>query len=73
MKMTYIRITILAYFLNDTLNQQVLWGKEKYLLNNLYEKLRNKVLVLLKCKQKRICLFQGRIIGQIYSSTFLSI
>ena len=51
MKTTYIPITILAYFLNDNLNRQVLWGKEKYLLNNLYEKLRNKVLVLLKCKQ----------------------
>ena len=37
--MTYIGITILACFLTDTLNFQVLWGKEKYLLNNLYEKL----------------------------------
>ena len=41
--MTYICITILAYFLTDTLNGQVLWGKEKYLLDSLYEKLKNKV------------------------------
>ena len=39
--MTYIRITVLAYFLTDTLNWQVLWGKEKYLLSILYEKLKN--------------------------------
>ena len=37
--MTHIRITTLAYFFTDTLNWQVLWGKEKYLLNSLYEKL----------------------------------
>ena len=37
--MTYIRTGILAYFFTDTLNWwQVLWGKEKYLLNNLHEK-----------------------------------
>ena len=41
--MTYINITILAYFLTDILNWQVLWGKEKHLLNSLYEKLKNKV------------------------------
>ena len=35
MKMTDIHTTILANFLTDSLN------KEKYLLNNLYEKLRN--------------------------------
>ena len=38
--MTYVRITVIAYFLTDTLNWQVLRGKEKYLLNNLYEKLK---------------------------------
>ena len=38
-----MRIAILAYFLTDTLSWQVLWGKEKYLLNSLYEKLKNKV------------------------------
>ena len=43
MKMTYICITISAYFLTDTLNWQVLWGKEKYLLNSLHGKLKNKV------------------------------
>ena len=32
-----------AYFLTDTLNWQVLWGKEKYLLNSLHGKLKNKV------------------------------
>ena len=42
MKMTYIRTTILAYFLTDAQNWQVLWVKEKYLLNSLYEKLKNK-------------------------------
>ena len=42
-KMWYILITILVYFLTDTLNWEVLWGKEKYLLNSLYEKLINKV------------------------------
>ena len=40
--MRYMRITFLAYFLTDTLNCQVLWGKEKYLLNSLHEKLKNK-------------------------------
>ena len=34
-----------ACFLTDTLNWQVLWNKEKYLLNSLFEKLKNKVLV----------------------------
>ena len=43
MKMTYIRVTILAYFLTDTLNWQVLEGKEKYLLDSLYEELKIKV------------------------------
>ena len=43
MKMTHICITILVYFLTETVNWQVLWGKEKYLLNSLYEKLRNKI------------------------------
>ena len=38
--MTYIRVTILAYFLTDTLNWQVLQSKEKYLLNGLYEELK---------------------------------
>ena len=42
MKMTYKCITLLANFLTDTLNWQVLWGKEKYLLDSLYEKLKNK-------------------------------
>ena len=37
--MTYTRITI-AYVLTDTLNWK---DKEKYLLNSLYEKLKNKV------------------------------
>ena len=41
--MTYISITNFAYFLFDTLNCQVLCGKKKYLLNNLYDKLKNKV------------------------------
>ena len=43
MKMTYIRITLLAYFLTDTLNWHVLCDKEKYLSNSLYGKLNNMV------------------------------
>ena len=43
MKMKYIRITILVYFLTDTLSWQELWGKEKYSKNGFYEKLKNKV------------------------------
>ena len=39
----YIHITILAHFLTNTLNKQVFWGKEKYLLNSLYAKLKNKL------------------------------
>ena len=41
--MKYIRTITLAYFLTDALNLQVLWGKDKYLLNSLYEKIKNKV------------------------------
>ena len=44
--MTYIRRTILVYFLTDILNWQVVWGKEKYLLNILYEKLKNNVSLI---------------------------
>ena len=43
MKMTYIPILILAYFLTYTLHSQMLRGKEKYLLNSLYGRLKNKV------------------------------
>ena len=43
MKMMYICIIILAYFLGDTLNWQRLWGKDKYLLNSLYHKMESKV------------------------------
>ena len=50
MKMAYIRLPILGYFLNDTLNWQMVWGKENYLLNSLHEKLKNKVSL----KQMRI-------------------
>ena len=39
--MANIHITIIAYCLTDTLNW--LWGKKKYLLNRMYEKLKNKV------------------------------
>ena len=41
--MTYPCITTLTYFLTNTLNCQVLLGREKYLLNGLYETLKNKV------------------------------
>ena len=43
MKIKCIRISILVYFLTDSLNGEVLWGREKYLLDSLYEKLQNKV------------------------------
>ena len=43
MKMTYISITIVADFDTDTLNWWTFWGKEKYLLDILYEKLKNKI------------------------------
>ena len=46
--MSYTRL--IAYFLTDTLNWQVLGGKEKYLLNNFHENLENKIS-LNKCKQ----------------------
>ena len=39
-----MRTTISAYFLADTLNWQALCGNGKYLLNSLYEKLKNKFL-----------------------------
>ena len=45
MRMTYIHIIILAYFLTDNLNWQVLWGKEKYLLNSFYENLKIKTFI----------------------------
>ena len=35
MKIMDIHITILAYFLTDTLDLQVVWGKEKYLKNKV--------------------------------------
>ena len=38
MKMTYIPITVLAYFLTDTLNWQVLWS-----IKYFYGKLKNDV------------------------------
>ena len=38
----YTTVVKKAYFPSNTLNWQVLWGKEKHLLNSLYEKLKNK-------------------------------
>ena len=35
--------TIIAYVLTGTQNWQVFWGKKKYLLNSLYEKLKNMI------------------------------
>ena len=43
MKMMYTHITIIACFLSDTWKWKVLRGKEKYLLNSLYKKLKKKV------------------------------
>ena len=41
--MKYMYIPVLSYFLTGTLNCQVLRVKEKYLLNSLYTKLKNKL------------------------------
>ena len=41
--MIYVSITIVAHFFTDRQNWQVLSGQKKYLLNSLYEKLKNKV------------------------------
>ena len=72
MNVTYIRITILDYFLTATLNWQVLLGKEKYLLNSLHEKLKNKVS-LKKNVHSKECLFHGKTNKcQICSSKFLN-
>ena len=61
-------MTILTYFLNDTLNWQVLWGKEKHLLNSLYEKMKNKLNV-----NSKECFFEFQTNkGQIYNSNFLN-
>ena len=43
MKWCDVHTQILAYFLTDILNWQLLWSKENYLFNSLYEKLKNKV------------------------------
>ena len=45
MTMTNVRKSIIAYFLTEALKWQVLWDKEKYLLNSLYEKLKNVSLI----------------------------
>ena len=42
MKIKYMHIPVLAYFLIDTPNWEMLWGK-KYLSNSLYKKLKNKL------------------------------
>ena len=69
-----MRITILAYFLTETLNWQVLWDKEKYLLNSLYVKSKNKVSLkqMLTVKNLSLSKKNKQIKGQIYSSTFLN-
>ena len=69
-----MRITILAYFLTETLNWQVLWDKEKYLLNSLYVKSKNKVSLkqMLTVKNLSLPKKNKQIKGQIYSSTFLN-
>ena len=68
MRMTHIRITNLAYFLTDTQN------KEKYLLNDLYEKFRNKFSLkqMLTVKKQSLPRPSKSIKGQIYSSEFLN-
>ena len=73
MKMTYVRIAILAFFFTDTINWQVLWGKGKYLLYTFYKKLKNKVSLKQMLKVKKLFLPRTNkwIKGQIYSSKFL--
>ena len=68
MKITHIRVTNLAYFLTDTQN------KEKYLLNDLYEKFRNKVSFkqMLTVKKQSLPRPSKSVTGQIYSSEFLN-
>ena len=58
MKMMYIHTTILAYFLTDTVNWLVLLDKEKYLLNSLYEKLRNGVSLKQMWRAKNLSLLK---------------
>ena len=41
MKIKCMHIPVLAYFLIDTPNWEMLWGK-KYLSNSLHKKLKNK-------------------------------
>ena len=67
MKITHIRVTNLAYFLTDTQNK-------KYLLNDLYEKFRNKVSLkqMLTVKKQSLPRPSKSIKGQIYSSEFLN-
>ena len=48
--MTYMHITISAYFLTGGLNWLVLWAEEKYFLNSVLDKLKNMVSSN-KCKQ----------------------
>ena len=54
----------------------MLEGKKKYLLNSLYEKLKNKVSLSFfktNIKSKESCLFQGQTNkGQIYSIKILN-
>ena len=65
--MTFIHIAILAYFLTVTLNWR---RKEKYLLNNLYEKLKKKGFFKINVNSKESASSKGK--GQIYSSKFLN-
>ena len=50
MKVTFMDITIWAYFLTDTLNWQVVWGKEKYffLYFHIYQFIKRKLMQILK-------------------------
>ena len=66
MKMAYTHITITAYFPTVILNWQVLRGKEKYLLNSLYEKLKNKFSLSSLSRTNK------QIKGQMYGSNFLN-
>ena len=50
MKMTHMCITVLAYFLADSLHWHVLSGKEKHLLNGL-EKFKDLKMRFLENKQ----------------------
>ena len=56
--------------LTDTLNWQVLWSMEKYLLKNLYEKLESKVSLKQVLTVKNLSFPKDKQIKVIYTASF---